>query len=233
MTPTGAAAAVLCTAGPELLELALEDDTVALAPAVLPLGLNPKTELSIVLCVANSVGIVVLNAPVTVGAGASAVVSSVEEAAAALDDTTLVSACWLLLSSDSVDTSTLKGWVWAHVDCELCAVLRPMRDQIAEDLRAERRILGKRGGVDDKAPVGYLLFLRFDWEVVVVVVVVVRKEILGCKIGFVVVGCRIWMVGRRQLVMARWTSAFYSEIYLAAKRSAGTSSSALRFRAGT
>lgn len=124
MTPTGAAAALLCVAAllrlalALALELALLDAEALLAEALLALALAAlpdsvdvtTTLVPWLVAVRNSVGMVVLNISVTGTAGARDVVSGV------LVPTMLVSACWLLLSSDSVDTSTRNGWVCAHVD---------------------------------------------------------------------------------------------------------------------
>lgn len=117
----------------ELSALALELVTVTIplppSPTLLP-------ELS-------SVGMVVLNSSVMDTAGASPVVVG---AAAVVDGvlvpTMLVRPCWALLSSDSVLASTLNGWVWAHVEGEDCALVRPRRLKSAEFLSAVRRILG-------------------------------------------------------------------------------------------
>jgi hypothetical protein len=83
--------------------------------------------------VLNSVGTVVLNSSVMDAMGAIPVAEGV------LVPTILVSGCCELPSSDSVETSTLKGWVCAHV--ELWAELRPRRETRAELRRTARRIL--------------------------------------------------------------------------------------------
>ena len=121
-TPTGAAAAELCVAAPlplallelaalALLALALLLLLCALAKLALALDATlAGTELlTTTVAVLNSVGIVVLNSSVMEATGARPVVEGV------LVPMMLVSGCWELPRSDSVETSTLKGWVCAQV----------------------------------------------------------------------------------------------------------------------
>jgi len=153
---------VLCTVALEVALAAAEFElklALELALALLSLAALPPLETTSTLVSArelaalNSLGIVVLNSPVTVATGANAVVDGV------LDATTLVSGCWTLESRLSVETSTSKGWVCAHV--EDCALLRPRREQSAEVRRRGRRILGKRDGEEEEWPRGYGFLRRF------------------------------------------------------------------------
>lgn len=100
-----AALALLALAALALLALALDLELTALVKMTLALlSTLAGTELAITtVAVLNSVGTVVLNSSVTGATGASPVAEGV------LVPTMLVSACCELPSSDSVETSTVKG----------------------------------------------------------------------------------------------------------------------------
>ena len=96
-----------------------------------------------------------------------------------------------------METPTVKGCVCAHVDGEVWALLHPTRETRAEFLSTARRILvNLEGGV--AGPVGYVFFLRRGCGLACDFV----RVSFGRRTGFVVEGCRIWIVGSRQLDMA-------------------------------
>ncbi|KAF3001288.1 hypothetical protein E8E13_004499 [Curvularia kusanoi] len=127
----------------ELAALALALPLLELSALALALALAPELGVTVTtlvpepwLTVLSSVGMLALKESVIETAG-----GSVEEVGV-LVPTMLVSACWELLSSDSVETSTVKGCVWAHVEAEDCALVRPRTENSAEFLIVARRILG-------------------------------------------------------------------------------------------
>lgn len=160
LSPPGIAAPVLCVWAPVPLEL-----TLALA---LALALSLETDrLTLTLTLAlpalpvpavedtltNSVGIVVLNAPVIDTAGGSWLVVDGDAAGGVRVPTMLVRPCWEEEPRrESVDAAMAKGWVCAQVDWDCdCdwdwAVLRPRRENSVDVLRVARRILWNREGV--------------------------------------------------------------------------------------
>lgn len=132
------------------LALTLSLTLTLLVLSALALELVPlTTPLPWLLPVLSSVGMVVLNASVMETAGARTVVATTAVAAVVSGvfvPTMLVRPCVALLSSDSVLTSTLNGWVCAHVCCEDCALVKPRRLNSAEFLNAVRRIFGSSLG---------------------------------------------------------------------------------------